>query len=85
MSNIFNLLYTMLAQTGPPAAAQDAQQAAQVTGMRWDGWLMLIFGIALLYGGLAYCLWLAAGRSRPETWTEGDDEEECDAPVIVGK
>ena len=44
-------------------------------GMRWDGWLMLIIGILLLYGGLAWCLWIAAGRGKKDVWTQEEEDE----------
>lgn len=30
-----------------------------------SAWLMLIFGVVVLYGGLAWCIWIAAhGKSE---------------------
>ena len=79
MNNISNLIYLVLAQAGGPEAAEEVQETAQtvaVTGMRWDGWLMLIIGILLLYGGLACCLWIAVGRGKKDTWKEDEDAEQ---------
>ncbi len=73
MNNILDWLATLLAQTPAPEAPTQAQAAA--TGMRWDGWLMLIIGILLLYGGLAWCLWIAAGKGAKEAWSDEEDAE----------
>ena len=77
MSKISEMIYLLFAQTGGEAAdeVQQAAQAAQTTGMRWDGWLMLIVGILLLYGGLAWCLWIAAGRGKKDVWTKEEEDE----------
>ena len=68
MHNFIGLVHSLLAAAGTPGSAE-------VTGMRWDGWMMLIFAILLLYGGLGWCLW-AAGRGKREAWTEDEVDEE---------
>jgi hypothetical protein len=74
MYSLSSLINMLLAQTDGTGAAEQAQQVA-ATGMRWDGWLMLIFGVLLLYGGLGWCLWIAAGRGNKDAWNE---EEDCE-------
>ena len=44
-------------------------QEMQVNGM---GWLMLIIGVVVLYGGVAVCLLKAAGAKNHE-YTEEDE------------
>jgi hypothetical protein len=83
MNNITGLIYSLLAQTSATEEGQQAADAVAVGGMRWDGWLMLVIGILLLYGGLAWCLWIAAGRGRKEAWTEEEEEEEEPEPQII--
>jgi hypothetical protein len=43
-----------------------------------SAWIMLVFGSLLLYGGLAYCLFIAAG-SRTYTDEDFEDTEPDDA------
>ena len=69
MHNLIGLLHSLLAADGTSGSAE-------AVGMRWDGWMMLIFGILLLYGGLGWCLWIAAGRGKREAWTEDEEDEE---------
>ena len=35
------------------------------TTMNLGAWVMLIFGCAVLYGGLAVCLWIALRHRHP--------------------
>ena len=41
--------------------------------MSAGAWIMLVFGCALLYGGLAVCLFIAAGSKK---YSDENDEEE---------
>jgi len=42
--------------------------------MNAGAWIMLVFGCALLYGGLAYCLFIAAGSKKYPENGNGDEE-----------
>lgn len=68
MHNFIGLFHSLLAATGTSGSAE-------TVGMRWDGWMMLIFGILLLYGGLGWCLWIASGKGKDTAWVE---DEECE-------
>lgn len=77
MDSITGMIYSLLAET------EIAGKTTEVTGMRWDGWLMLIFGILLLYGGVGWCLWIAARRGNKAVWDEEEEEnEEEEEPAI---
>ncbi len=69
MHSFIGLVHSLLAATG-------TTEPAGIPGMRWDGWMMLIIGILLLYGGLGCCLWIAAGRGKDTAWTEDEEDEE---------
>ena len=70
MNNISELMSLLIAEATPPGADAASTAAA---GMPWDGWLMLIIGIVLLYGGLGWCLWIAAGRGNKDAWKEEEE------------
>lgn len=70
MDSITGMIYSLLAEM------EVAGKTTEVTGMRWDGWFMLIFGVLLLYGGVGWCLWIAAGRGNRAVWDKEEGEEE---------